>query len=417
MQERRYPEIGERILTTRLGNGLTINVVPKTGFKKAFAMLSVHYGSIDARFQTAEGIVVPPYGVAHFLEHKVFEQPDGGNALQAFASTGASPNAFTSKNMTAYHFSCTEHLHRNLEILFDFVTTPHFTDENVAKEQGIIEQEIGMVNGDPQFKVYENLMHALYEKHPAKDSIIGTTDSIHDITRGVLYDCYNTFYTPSNMALTVCGDVDAQAIAEIADNMTVSENRTLPLRDYGVEPDAPFVNEISENMECNLPIFAIGFKMNAETGGERGMKLRLIAELTADLIFGTSSPLYAELYRDGLINREFGAQPMFFPGSVAFMISGESRDPEEVRKRVLAWTADISDEFLRRVKHAQYGMRLRYFDYFDSLCRQIADGTQNGYDYLNVFSLFLKIEKDDIINFAHELLSEKRMAVSTVLPK
>ena len=173
-------------------------------------------------------MLIPPKGVAHFLEHKVFEQPDGGNALQVFAQTGASPNAFTSRNMTAYYMSCTEHFRRNLEVLLDFVTTPYFTDENVKKEQGIIGQEIQMVNDNPYHCILDDLMAALYQTHPAKDSIIGTHDSIGAITRDTLFSCYQAFYIPSNMVLVVAGDVDADEVRDTAEAMLDREFREPP---------------------------------------------------------------------------------------------------------------------------------------------------------------------------------------------
>lgn len=417
MQEKAYPEINERVISKKLGNGLEIKIVPKPGFTKAYAMLGVKYGSIDACFETNGGVVVPPKGVAHFLEHKVFEQPDGGNALQIFAQTGASPNAFTSKAMTAYHFSCTDYFDRNLEILLDFVTTPHFTDENVSKEQGIIGQEIGMVNDKPHFKVYENLMAALYQNHPAKDSIIGTIESIGQITRKTLMDCYHTFYIPSNMVLTVAGDVNAERIISAAEGMLPREYKKPPKRDYGKEPLKPAQKAVREEMECNLPIFAIGFKMPAETMGMQGIKLRLIAELAAELLFGTSSPFYADMYREGLINNQFGAEPMFFPNSVALMISGESNDPETVTKRILDQVCDMEDAYFERVKRAVYGVKMRYFDHFGILCREMATGTFGDYDYFDSFALFKNIKKHDIMIFIQKFLRENSMAISMILPK
>ena len=417
MLEKAYPKIHERVMMDTLANGLRVCVIPKEGFTKAYAQLSVHYGSIDARFDAGAGEIVPPKGVAHFLEHKVFEQPDGGNALAIFASTGASPNAFTSKTMTAYHFSCTDRFERNLEILLDFVSSPHFTDENVAKEQGIIGQEIGMVNDRPHFRVYENLMAALYSAHPAKDSIIGTVESIAQIDRHVLSDCYRVFYTPSNMVLTVAGDVDAARIIRTAESMLPSRYIAPPTRDYGAEPDEPAQREMEERMECSLPIVAAGFKLAAETEGEAGMRLRLIAALSCEVLFGESSPFYAEAYHDGLINQGFGAEPMFFPGSAAVMISGESRDPEEIVRRILAVSTKLDDAYFSRVKRAMFGARLRQFDYFSALCREVASAEFSGYHYFDSFAVFEKIEKSDIIEFASRLFVPQRMAVSKILPK
>ncbi|MBR5479686.1 MAG: insulinase family protein [Clostridia bacterium] len=417
MQEKVYPRIHEKVITETLANGLKIVIVPKPGFTKAYAQLSVHYGSIDAAFDAGKGIVVPPKGVAHFLEHKVFEQPDGGNALTTFAQTGASPNAFTSKNMTAYHFSCTENFERNLEILLDFVSSPHFTEENVSKEQGIIGQEIGMVNDKPDFKVYENLMANLFKVHPARDSIIGTVESIGNIDRNVLYDCYRTFYIPSNMLLTVVGDVDAKKIIETAEAMLDKKYTTPPKRDYGVEPCDVACAEICQTMECNLPIFALGFKKLAETSGDEGAANRACASMACELLFGEGSAFYSELYGKGIINQEFGAEAIFYPGCIAIVLSGESRNPELVKEAVLKVSHNIDDEYFERIKRAIYGMKIRRSDRFASLCRSIAEAEFANFDYFDTFNIFEKITKRDIMKFVESFPWEKSMTMSKVLPK
>ena len=417
MQEKVYPKIHETVITKTIANGLKIVIVPKPGFTKAYAQLSVHYGSIDAAFDAGKGMIVPPKGVAHFLEHKVFEQPDGGNALTTFASTGASPNAFTSKTMTAYHFSCTENFDRNLEILLDFVSTPHFTDENVNKEQGIIGQEIGMVNDRPHFKVYENLMAGLYQVHPAKDSIIGTVESIGQIDRHVLNDCYRTFYIPSNMVLTVAGDVNVNRVIETAESMLKKEYVAPPVRDYGIEPEGVCKKDVCESMECNMPIFCLGFKKNAKTDGEEGMHTRLCSSLAVELLFGEGSAFYSELYSKGLINQEFGAEVVFYPDSLAVVLSGESRDIDAVCNAILNVSHNIDDEYFERIKRALYGMRIRKFDKFSSLCRSIAEAEFANYDYFDTFKVFEKITKRDIMKFIEGFPWENSMTVSKILPK
>lgn len=416
MQEKLYPKINEKVIDETLANGLKIRIVPKPGFTKAYAQLSVNYGSIDAHFDAGKGMITPPKGVAHFLEHKVFEQPDGGNALATFAQTGASPNAYTSKTMTAYHFSCTEHFDRNLEILLDFVSTPYFTDENVSKEQGIIGQEIGMVNDKPHFKVYENLHEALYHTHPARDSIIGTVESIGNITRTVLDDCYRTFYIPSNMILTVAGDVDPARVIDTAESMLVKKYTTPPKRDYGNEPENVAKKEICEKAECNIPIFAFGFKKKLETTGKEGLKNRLYADLACDLMFGQSSQFYFDAYRDGVINTEFDADTVFYPNSLVTVLSGESRDPDETIRRALKVSKNIDDNYFTRVHRAISGMRLRNFDQFSSLCRSMASAHFAGYDYFDTFEEFEKIKKRDIMEFIADMFSEENLAISKILP-
>lgn len=421
MKENIYKAINERVFTETLSNGLKICVISKPGFQKAYAMLSVKYGSIDACFNVGNEYFQPPKGVAHFLEHKVFEQPDGGNALQIFANTGASPNAFTSRNITAYHFSCTEHFKRNLEILINFVSTPYFTDENVKKEQGIIAQEIGMVNDNPYHCVMDNLMDALYVKHPAKDSIIGTVDSINKITRETLMKCYNTFYIPSNMVLTVVGDVDCKEVCATAEAMLKREYIKVPERCYGEEPAEVSKAYVERKMEVNLPVFAVGFKNNEVLSGADGVRNRLKAELAMEVLAGNSSDLYTKLYREGMINKQFGAGAMFFPGNMCAIVTGESRDPERVQRELIEYAHNLvgakEPENFIRTKRAVYGVNLRSLDRFETLCREQTEGIMNDYDFLEALGSFEKIEWKEIQKTLCDIIDENKMSMSVVLPK
>ncbi|MBQ4544446.1 MAG: insulinase family protein [Oscillospiraceae bacterium] len=418
MKENCYPNFNQKMISHTCSNGLKICVFPKPGFRRSYAMLAVNYGSIDISFQTGEGIYTSPLGVAHFLEHKVFEQPDGGNALSVFAKTGASPNAFTSKTMTAYHFSGTEKFMHNLEILLDFVTTPYFTDENVAKEQGIIGQEISMVNDRPVWRVYENLMSALYSVHPAKDSIIGTVDSIGRITRDVLFKCYNTFYVPSNMTLCVAGDVSAERIISAAESMLSRDRVVLPVRDYGYEPPAVARKYVEQKMETPIPMFGVGAKCAVKTSGEDGMRNRIIADLAADVLGGPSSPLYASLYGKGVISADFDSEAIIFPGSIAMMLSGESRDPkrvlDEVCKSTESLAGGVEAGYFSRIKKAYLGTKLRSLDKVRGLCHEQAEAVFGGYDYLDTIEVINEIEASEISAFIAKMFKEESVALSVV---
>ncbi len=406
------------MLSHTCGNGLRICVFPKPGFRRAYALLAVNYGSIDICFDSEGESFTSPLGVAHFLEHKVFEQPDGGNALQIFAKTGASPNAFTSKNMTAYHFSGTDKFMRNLEILLNFVTSPYFTDENVKKEQGIIGQEISMVNDRPSWRVYENLMTSLYSVHPARDSIIGTVESIGEITRETLFKCYNTFYVPSNMTLCVAGDVDAERIIEAAEAMLIKKKIPLPERDYGAEPSSVAREYFEEKAEVNIPMFAIGAKLAAKTDGEEGMRNRLIADMAADIIAGPSSELFAKLYGEGMISSDFDAEAMVFPGSVVLMFSGESREPravyEELLKSADKLSRDIDAGYFGRIKKAFCGMKIRSLDDAECLCREQAAAVFGGFNYLDSVELINEISASEIRSFIKNVFAEGKTSLSVV---
>jgi len=418
LKENCYPNINQKMISHTCGNGLKICVFPKPGFRRSYAMLAVNYGSIDISFDLGGEKYTSPLGVAHFLEHKVFEQPDGGNALQIFAKTGASPNAFTGKTMTAYHFSGTEKFMHNLEILLSFVTSPYFTDENVKKEQGIIGQEISMVNDRPGWRVYENLMSSLYSVHPAKDSIIGTVESIGQITRDTLFKCYNTFYVPSNMTLCVAGDVAPEKVISAAESMLRRDRVILPERDYGNEPGAVSRKYCEENMEMPIPVFAIGTKCAMKTSGEEGMRNRVVAELAADVLAGPASSLYTSLYGDGTVSSDFDSEAMFFPGSIAMMISGESREPkrvlEAVYKRVERLSDGVDVSYFNRIKKANLGMKLRSLDKVKSLCHEQADAVFAGYDYLDTMEIINEIDADEISAFLKKFFKEENTTLSVI---
>jgi predicted Zn-dependent peptidase len=219
--------IGERIVKTELPSGLNVVVIPRPGFHKTFATFATRYGSIDNAFHDPEtgSVVRVPDGIAHFLEHKMFEQQGGGDAFDDFARLGASSNAYTDYTSTTFLFQTTSHVEENLNTLLNFVQQPYFTDANVEKEKGIIEQEIRMYLDMPGDRLHSNLMRALYVHHPVRVDIAGSVDSIRTITPKDLYTCYHTFYHPSNMVLLIIGDVNAQAMIE-----AVVENQQA--RDY-----------------------------------------------------------------------------------------------------------------------------------------------------------------------------------------
>ena len=215
MKQRFYERIGESVYRETLPNGLQVCVVPKPGYAKKYAFFATRYGGMDVRFQLDGRWLDTPAGIAHYLEHKMFDTKEG-NALQELAKNGAEPNAFTANAMTGYYFDSTEHFEENLEILLSFVSVPYFTEESVAKEQGIIGQEIRMIEDNPDWQIYTRMMQALYHTSTARTSIAGTVESISHITAETLYDCHKAFYTPSNMILTVVGDVDPIQVADMA---------------------------------------------------------------------------------------------------------------------------------------------------------------------------------------------------------
>ena len=321
-------------------SGLRVYVFPKKGFSKYYAIYGTEYGSIDRCFQVPgeENMTQVPDGIAHYLEHKLFEQEDGGNAFDLFAKTGASSNAFTSFDMTAYLFSCTDKFYENLDILLGFVNHPWFTKENVAKEQGIIGQEIKMYDDDPEWRVFFNTLSAMYHQNPVKIDIAGTVESISHITPELLYCCYNTFYNPANMVLVMVGDVDLEtAMAYVDKHVDASRNLGQIPRGKVAEPKERRQEKVEQKLLVSRPLFRIGFK---ETGEEQDAASRLRREIANELIlesvFGKSSDFYMELYEEGLIDSSFGAETEIAKTYGFTLLGGESNHPEEVYRKVLA---------------------------------------------------------------------------------
>ena len=217
----------ETLYTAEHESGLTIAVMPKEGYSKSYAVFGTHFGSVDNRFIPPLGKeqIVLPDGIAHFLEHKMFEQPDGSNVFESYARHGANANAYTSFHVTAYLFESTQDIAENLGILLDFVQKPYFTDENVDKEQGIIGQEIGMYDDDPGWQLMMSFLGAMFSEHPVRVDIAGTVESIAKIDKETLYTCYNTFYHPSNMCLFVIGDVTPELVGDCVKKHIVNKEK------------------------------------------------------------------------------------------------------------------------------------------------------------------------------------------------
>ena len=303
--ETNYPRIGETVLRTTLPNGLTVAVVPKPLYRKRYAFFTTRYGGMDMRFRLDGVWHDTPAGIAHYLEHKMFDTEDG-NALQELSQNGAEPNAFTSNATTAYYFDCTEHFEENLKILLSFVSVPYFTQESVDKERGIIGQEIRMVEDTPDWRVYTNLLECLYHSSPARVAIAGTVESIAEITPETLYACHKAFYDPANMMLCVVGDVKPDEIAAIAEEILPNSRGEVIERDYGQEDMRVVEKCRREAMEVSMPQFLVGFKCPPAADGAALMRQDIIADIACDILLGDSSPLYQRLYDKGLINGSFG---------------------------------------------------------------------------------------------------------------
>ena len=421
MKQTFYERIGEAVCRETLPNGLRINIVPKRDYAKSYAFFATRYGGMDTRFCLNGKWLDTPAGIAHYLEHKMFDTKEG-NALQELAKNGAEPNAFTSNAITGYYFDSTTHFEENLEILLSFVSVPYFTEESVAKEQGIIGQEIRMIEDNPDWQIYSRMMKALYAASTARTSIAGTVESISHITAETLYDCHKAFYTPSNMVLTVVGNVDPVHVVDIARRILPREGGPAIPRDYGTEPAQVAEKETKLAMEVSCPQFLTGFKCTPAEDGEGYMRQSLIGDMACDILLGDSSPLYLRLYDRGLINTSFGGAYEMMPGVAYLYAGGDSKDARavtaEIQKEAKRLVEEgIDEDFYQRVRRASFGSNLRGLNSFENIAVSLSEGYFHGYDPFRFPQVFDTITKDDITAFLRENLTADRAVLSEIVPK
>lgn len=422
MEARSYPELKETVLWEVLPNGLTVAIVPRPGFARKMCYFATDFGSVHTEFSIDGTAYTVPDGIAHYLEHKLFDMP-GRDISAEFAELGASVNAFTSYDMTAYHFTCTEHFEENLKLLLEFVSTPYFTAESVEKEQGIIGQEIGMNMDAPDTQIFERLMQAMYRKHPVKAPILGTVESISEITPESLMLCHRAFYRADNMLLCVVGDVDPGQVRELALQVVPCppDEKVVATRAWQEDMTCP-ESYTSCHMEVSMPAFQLGFKCQPLARGEEAVRREIVGELAAEALFGEASRLYLRLYELGLIDASFGGGFETVEGLAMFTASGDSDEPEKVCDAILQEASRLTEEGigaenLLRMKRSALGRRIRGLDSFDSVCFRICAYYFSGYDYFQFPALYRDITEGEILQFLQEAVQEDRMSLSVIYPK
>lgn len=361
----------EQVFQTRLDNGLAVFVMPKPGFHKKYAVFATRYGSIDNRFRRGgeSQVIAVPDGIAHFLEHQLFED-EGGHVFDAFADLGASVNAYTSYTMTSYLFSTTDNFRQAFDKLLDFVQAPHFTDAGVQKEIGIIEQEIRMYQDHPRHRLAMNLLQALYHVHPVRIDIAGTVESIREITADTLRLCYDTFYHPSNMAVFVVGDVHPdEVLQQVVDDMAARNYSFRPPVERLFDPEPPEAAQarVETTMAAARPLYALGFKAAPATDADQRLRDEVTTLLALSAALGRSSALYQELYEADLIDDSFSARFVAGTNFEHTVIGGETNDPEELHQRLAAGLerlreTGIPEEDIVRAQRQAVGEFVQLFD-------------------------------------------------------
>ena len=412
--------IGEQYTRVEHSSGLTLLLYPMEGYNSAYALFATKYGSVDNTFKTDADpdFVTVPEGIAHFLEHKMFECEDG-DAFARYAHTGASANAYTSFDRTAYLFSCTENFADSLEILLDFVSRPYFTPETVQKEQGIIGQEIKMYEDNPGFRVYFNLLRALYHNHPLNIDIVGTVESIAQIDADLLYRCYHTFYNLSNMVLCIAGHFAVDEVLAVADKMLKPAQPHSILRGETDEPATVRQDTIEQLLPVALPLFHIGFKLPAPATEVDNLRNNILDEILVNVIAGESTPLYRRLYDSGLINAEFGCDAMAGRDYCLSIFAGESRDPARVRDEIAAEVTrlqqqGIDPDTFARYKKVLYGDYVGLFGRVESVASLLLTCHFSDFEVYRVLDAIAAVTPADVQKRLNECYRVEHSALSVV---
>ena len=417
-----YPELDETCYRETLENGLSVAVVRRKGFSKKIAYFVTNYGSIHTDFILEGTEYHAPAGIAHYLEHKLFDMPGGRDVSAEFAAMGAITNAFTSYDMTAYYFTCTDRFSECLRLLLEFVSTPFFTEESVRKEQGIIDQEIGMNQDAPDSVIFENLMQAMYETHPVRIPILGTSETIRQITPEILHTCHRAFYTPGNMLLCVVGDVEPEKVTAMARQVLGTAPKAVgQKKPFRKETMVVVRKDTGRIMEVAMPMFNLAFKCEPLGAGDEAIRQEMIADLAAETLFGESSPLYLKLYEEGLIDSSFGGGFETIDGCAMLMCSGDSDDPAAVRQAIVEEGRRIAGEGVeedafRRMKRSAFGRRIRGLDSFDATCFRLCAYHFSDFDYFRFPEIYRSIEKEEIQAFIRRVVTPDRCSLSVIEP-
>jgi predicted Zn-dependent peptidase len=427
MREITFEQLNEKLYYEKLENGLDVYILPKAGFNKTYATFTTKYGSIDNHFvplNENEPIRVPD-GIAHFLEHKLFEKEDG-DVFQSFSKQGASANAFTSFTRTAYLFSSTSNVLPNLETLLDFVQEPYFTDATVEKEKGIIGQEIRMYDDNADTRLFYGTIGNMYHNHPVKIDIAGTVESITETTKEHLYQCYETFYHPSNMLLFVVGPVDPQEyISFIKENQSKKQfAEEQPIQRFFEDEPTSVATERSEiKMPIQTPKCMIGYKAkNPTKKGKELLKQELTVNVALDMLFGQSSPHYTKLYELGLIDDSFSFDYTEEYGFGFAMVGGDTTKPEEFERTVKGIIADqknkgFTQAALDRIRKKKIGSFLRALNSPEYIANQFTRYRFNEMDLFDIVNVLEEMTLTDVNEVLKSFFEKERETVFTIMPK
>ena len=414
--------IKEKAYIEKLENGMTVIIIPKNTTKKKYVIWGVNFGSIDNHFKVNGEEIYIPDGVAHFLEHKMFEQENGKNSLDTLMALGIDANAYTTSDHTAYLFECTDHFYEGLDELMNYVQNPYFTNENVEKEKGIIAQEIRMYDDDPGWQLYMGILDCLYKNNPIKVDIAGTVESISKITPEVLYKCYNTFYALDNMTLVICGNFEPEKLLEeVKKRLTKNKTYEKIERIYPEKEKTINKKYVEKNMNVSMSIFAIGIKDVSKMDSEI-VKKHIAIEILLNMIIGKSSDLYKKMYNQGLLLEEPSIDYEFSEEYAHIVISGQSNDSEEVYKMFKEEIENYKNNGLNidhfeRIKKKIYGDYVVEYNSVSEIARMfLTDHMKkiSSFDYIEQYKVITKEYVEQVLK---EIFNDEYMALAIVKEK
>ncbi len=422
IKEIKSQKLGESYFEAVHKSGLKIQVYPKKNYASTYVIFGTRYGSIDTQFKLPSDseFTSVPEGIAHFLEHKLFESEDL-DAFQRYAETGANANAYTSFDKTCYLFSCSDNLEQSLEILMDFVTHPYFTEATVKKEQGIIGQEIKMCQDEPSWEVLFSLLRAMYKNHPVRIDIAGTVQSISEITADLLYKCYNTFYNFSNMVFTVVGNADMETVMRVADKVLKKQEPVKIERKFHLEPDEVNTDYTEEYLSVASPVFALGFKEKINTPERTGKEI-LMSNILTEVICGKTSELYNSMLEEGLINSSFDFEYFCGYGYAATLFTGESENPVEVKNRIIKRVQDLQRDGIpeadfERIRRKLYGRAVMSYNDIEEIANNMVASEFAGeciFDDIEILSSLTLAEVNERLK---KSIDVKHCSLSVIKPE
>ena len=412
-------QIKEKVYIEKLDNGLVVMILPKKTRKK-YIVWSTNFGAIDNKFYAPgeSDLTTVPDGIAHYLEHKLFEQENGRNSLDVLTSIGVDANAYTTNDHTAYLYECTDHFDEALDEFMNYVQNPYFTDENVEKERGIIEQEIMMYDDYPEWKVYMNAMRAMYKNNEINIDVAGTIDTIAKIDKDKLYKIYNSFYRPENMIMVITGDFIPEEILEkVKSRITMKKDDKQTIREYNQEPKEVVKNYVESDMNISMPLVLIAYKDNNLSDDK--IKKDLSIDMLGTILLGKSSDTFERLYESGKLISEPSMSYEFSKTYSHVMIQFQTNYIEDVtneitRKIQSVKQNGINEEEFERAKKKIYGEIVKDYNDLSSIATSLVSDYFKNINSLDYFKVVKEINKEYVENVLKEVFIEDQKVVSVV---